>query len=83
MEEGKLEMQKPSKAGSASATPAKRGRPFGSTTGSGGGGGGASSSASPGDPGSAASIFGPSLHVYSNLVGSSLAFFFSYLTCRY
>ncbi|KAF3338016.1 Armadillo repeat-containing protein LFR [Carex littledalei] len=61
-------MQKPNKAGSASATPAKRGRPFGSTTGSGGGGGGASSSASPGDPGSAASLFGPSLHVYSNLV---------------
>ncbi|KAJ3696996.1 hypothetical protein LUZ61_000701 [Rhynchospora tenuis] len=61
-------MQKPSKAGSNSVTPAKRGRPFGSTTGSGGSGGGASSSAAAGDPGSAASLFGPSLQVYSNLV---------------
>ncbi|KAJ3675293.1 hypothetical protein LUZ60_004335 [Juncus effusus] len=65
-------MQKSSKAGSAFATPAKRGRPFGSTAGSGGGGGGggggASSSSAGGDPGSAGSFLGPSLHVLSSLV---------------
>uniref|UniRef100_A0A1D1YW49 AT-rich interactive domain-containing protein 2 n=1 Tax=Anthurium amnicola TaxID=1678845 RepID=A0A1D1YW49_9ARAE len=56
-----MQKREPGKAGAAATAPAKRGRPFGSTTG--GGGGGGSPAFASGDPVAPASLLGPTLQV--------------------
>ena len=67
-----LDMQKQTgkSGGSGGGTPAKRGRPFGSTAGSGAAGAGAATAV--GDPGAPAALVGPSLQVLSALSGNPL-----------
>ncbi|PKA54515.1 hypothetical protein AXF42_Ash000350 [Apostasia shenzhenica] len=58
-----MQKREPAKASGAAATPAKRGRPFGSTTGSASGSVGAAAS---GDSAAPASLLGPSLQIPIN-----------------
>ena len=67
-----LAMQKQTgkSGGSGGGTPAKRGRPLGSATGS--GAAAAAAAAAVGDPGAPAALVGPSLQVLSALSGNPL-----------
>jgi hypothetical protein len=65
-----MQKQTGKSGGSGGGTPAKRGRPFGSTTGS--GAAAAAAAAAVGDPGAPAALVGPSLQVLSALSGNPL-----------
>ena len=65
-----MQKQTGKSGGSGGGTPAKRGRPFGSTAGSGAAGAGAATAV--GDPGAPAALVGPSLQVLSALSGNPL-----------
>jgi hypothetical protein len=64
-----MQKQTGKSGGSGGGTPAKRGRPIGSST---GGAAAAAAAAAVGDPGAPAALVGPSLQVLSALSGNPL-----------